>query len=122
MPEPVVEIAHIEVNQIDGTKATLQFNAATLDTFIAGLLAARERLTPAVPDRWALGQKCMALVDPHFGIELDMQTGGSLVHLRHPGLGWLHFVFPSGEAGMLVRIMSEHIAAARHGAQAGSAN
>jgi hypothetical protein len=39
--------------------------------------------------------------DPAFELEADQLAGDSLLHIRHPHFGWLHFIFSKAEAKKL---------------------
>jgi hypothetical protein len=48
-----------------------------------------------------------ALHDPRYATELHPFSGGTLLEIRHPSLGWMDFVLPSLERIRITRFLSE---------------
>ncbi|HKU70053.1 MAG TPA: hypothetical protein VJQ51_04375, partial [Burkholderiales bacterium] len=46
-------------------------------------------------------QKVVAAVNPSWRIEPDSMSQGMILHIRHSGFGWLHFLFPKEECARL---------------------
>lgn len=46
--------------------------------------------------------------NPRWCLQHEMLTGGSLLHLRHPGLGWLTFSLPMAERQKLANALILH--------------
>ena len=76
----------------------LQLDTAGLEGLMRGLAEIRAEMQPAVPPQWATGQAAAGTRSPAFVCEAEALHGGSLLHLRHPGYGWLHFAFPAAVA------------------------
>jgi len=51
------------------------------------------------------------LFGPHYSTELHEFSGGTLFEFRHPSLGWLDFLVPSAERGVIGRLLTEQEAA-----------
>jgi len=66
-------------------------------------------MIPEVERDCALGQKCNALGDPIWRTEPELMEGNSLLHVRHPGLGWLHFLIPKTEAEKLAGFLQAQV-------------
>lgn len=109
MPTLVATGITFTIKTVDGTDATLHFQAETLDRYIAELVLARSLLAPEHPPKWPSGQTVQGIIDPAWTTELDMGSMGSILHVRHPGLGWLHFLFPRHEAAHLVSLLTAQI-------------
>ena len=48
-----------------------------------------------------------ALHDPRYATELHPFSGGTLLEIRHPALGWMEFVLPSLERIRITRSLTE---------------
>jgi hypothetical protein len=57
----------------------------------------REQMTPAVPDEPPQLLAAQFLHAPRYRTVLHEFSGGTLIYLRHPALGWLPFLLPSAE-------------------------
>ncbi len=77
--------------------------APEIDGLIEQLMNARETLADAVPHGLDPGTRTAALVDPVWRIPKRLQDGDRALYLRHPGLGWLAFLFPEHEAEAISR-------------------
>lgn len=52
-----------------------------------------------VPQDYALGQICHTTVpNPGWATEPEALTGDSIIHLRDPRYGWLHYLIPREQA------------------------
>jgi hypothetical protein len=80
---------------------SLSMDARGLDGLLRNLAEVREAMAEQHPLDFALGQKVSALHNPRWVTEPDLMNWDSLVHLRHPGYGWLHFLIPKAEAAKL---------------------
>jgi hypothetical protein len=95
----------VEVQWVDEEKSRARFSLPGRDewkvehiTALMQLLAEiREAMTPAVPDEPPQLQVGHFLHAPRYRTILHEFSGGTLIHLRHPALGWLPFLLPSFE-------------------------
>ena len=62
-------------------------------------------MTPAVPAEFPTGCRFQARRDPRWATETETMRGDSVLHLRDPRFGWLHFVFPREMARKLGRLL-----------------
>jgi hypothetical protein len=83
----------------------LHLDAAKVDDLLARLGEFRASMEPETPRDFALGQKVGAIPDPRWVTEPDLMYGASLLHLRDPRFGWLHYLFPPHEARNLARLL-----------------
>ena len=87
-------------NKIDLT----ELSAAELDELIVQAGQRRADLEPKVseqpPDPWT------AIVNPSWSLSLVEQ--GSLLRMRHNGLGWICVVFPAKERAILLSALLQH--------------
>jgi hypothetical protein len=88
-------------------------SAADIDTLIMGLSRARASLTDGVPDELDPGANPLAIQDPKWrALPVMLPTGYSL-DLRHPGFGWIRFVFPQPQAQKIAHYLTSALPPAR---------
>ena len=83
-----------------------EWSAENVDALIRVLAEIRAEMSPPVateppqvhPD---------PLHDPRYVTELHTFSGGTLLEIRHPALGWMDFVLPSQERIRITRSLSE---------------
>jgi hypothetical protein len=80
-----------------------ELDAAEIEALIDQLAVARAALAPMVPADVDPGTRVRVLSDPRWVIPADDQYDGRVLALRHPGLGWLGFLFPRPEALQVAR-------------------
>ena len=88
----------------------LKLTTARVDALFKILGLLREHMVPAIQGQFAMGQKVEAILDPVWATEPDALAGDSLLHIRDPRYGWLHYLIPSVEAhklGDLLRAQAE---------------
>ena len=61
----------------------------------------RALMQPEVGTTWAPGQLFRAIIDPVWSTEPEVMEGNSVLHVRDPRFGWLHYVIPRHEARKL---------------------
>jgi hypothetical protein len=67
----------------------------------------RAEMSPAVPDDPPLLETVSALHDPRWWSNLEDMSGGSLLLIRHPALGWLPFLLPIESRTKMIEIFQE---------------
>ena len=90
-----------------GMGLTLPLNTGQVDDLIALLVRLRPDMTPPVPMTMPNTKTFKAVYDPEGSMATDGYGDSILLHLRHPGIGWLHFAFPLAQARAMGRIMRE---------------
>jgi hypothetical protein len=80
-----------------------------VDNFIDALWKWRSKMKPEQPNDIILGEKVTAIADPRWYSEGELKRGGSLLHLRHPGFGWLHFWLPKDDAARLAGFLQAQV-------------
>jgi hypothetical protein len=78
-----------------------QLDVAGVEKILENLGKLRSLMQPTIPADHAVGQKVTAVPDPRWVAELDVMRGDSLLHIRDPRYGWLHYLLPRREAGKL---------------------
>jgi hypothetical protein len=111
-PESVMY--HVAVEWLDEEKSRARFalpgraewRAEHVTAMIHVLAEIRSQMSPPVaaepPQLHA-----EALHDPRYATELHPFSGGTLLELRHPSLGWMDFVLPSRERIRISRLLVE---------------
>jgi hypothetical protein len=96
-----------------------EWSAQHVSDLIRILADIREEMTPAVSE--APPPVHEPLHDPRYATELHPFSGGTLLELRHPSLGWLEFVLPSLERKRISSSLAEQESAwQRHGTRRGA--
>lgn len=87
----------------------LRLDADGVDDILRNLGEFRARMKPEFPPKHALGQKVGAIADPAWATEPDLMRGHSLLHLRDPRYGWLHYLLPPHEATKLATFLNKQV-------------
>lgn len=107
--EPDRENVYLEM-RMDGVPLGHMFlTASDAENHIHGIAKHRAELVDEVSRELDPGSRIEAVVDPIWRTpksSLDQQ--GVVLVLRHPGLGWLSFLFPHNEAAALGRWLVDH--------------
>lgn len=93
-----------------------------VDALIALLGRLRAQLTPRVPIDPPTGENLEAMPDPHYRIGPEPLIQGSRLLLRHPGYGWLAFVFRPHELKNLHRLLTAQLESQESDAQGHAAH
>jgi hypothetical protein len=70
------------------------FGLQTIDEHFQKLGEFRANMKPEVPRTWAAGQTIHAVPDPAWMTEPDALMGNSILLIRDPRFGWLHYLIP----------------------------
>lgn len=87
----------------------LKLDARRLGELLQNLGEFRAHMKPEVPRDYALGQKVAVIQDPRWETEPDALIGNSLLHIRDPRFGWLHYMIPREQARKLVGILQAQV-------------
>jgi hypothetical protein len=79
--------------------------AAEMKELIHAFAQAGYELADRVPLTVDHGTKLAALVDPGWHFPGDVHPEGKVLALRHPGFGWLSFLFPYAEARAIAQML-----------------
>jgi hypothetical protein len=80
-----------------------------VERLLKTLADARGVMDPPVPADFALGQQFTAVQNPRWATEPDRLMGNSVIHVRDPRLGWLHYWIPREEARKLVAVLETQV-------------
>ena len=89
----------------------LLLDAAGVDDLLTNLGLLRASMKPEIAPTFDLGQKVGAISNPAWLTEPDLMLGQSLLHLRDPRFGWLHYLIPKEEAKKLADLLQNQAAA-----------
>lgn len=78
-----------------------RLDVSAVEHILRNLGEFRAQMTPEIAAHYAMGQRVAALPDPAWVTEPDLMFGHSLLHLRDPRYGWLHYLLPPPEAQKL---------------------
>jgi hypothetical protein len=84
-----------------------EWRAEHIDALMQALAEIREGMSPPVAEDPPQLREALALHDPRYRSELHPFSGGTLLSIRHPSLGWLPFLLPSVQRRHMVTILEE---------------
>lgn len=85
----------------------IQISVSELELMLENLGEFRALMQPEIPRSWPMGQKFEAVSDPMWVTEPEMMQGNSVVHIRDPRYGWLHYMIPREEAKKLAAYLQK---------------
>lgn len=83
-----------------------EWRAEHIDALIQILAEIRSEMAPPVSHEPPQVHSD-ALHDPRYATQLHSFSGGTLLEIRHPALGWMDFVLPSLERARITRFLTE---------------
>jgi hypothetical protein len=89
--------------------AALQMDALGIDGLLENLGDFRALMQPEVPKTFPMGQMVDAIPDPAWVTEPDAMLGNTVLHIRDPRYGWLHYVIPREEARKLASVLQNQV-------------
>jgi hypothetical protein len=84
-----------------------EWRAEHIDALMRALAEIRESMSPQVAEDPPELVQAQALHDPRYRTELHEFSGGTLLSIRHPSLGWLPFLLPSAQRRNIVTVLEE---------------
>lgn len=101
----------------------LKWTVAGVDDILKNLGELRASMPPEFPRGYDRGQKVSNCVpDPIWVTEPDAMMGNSLLHIRDPRYGWLHYLLPRDEAKKLGGYLQQQADEPPPGQHTGKAN
>jgi hypothetical protein len=83
----------------------LKLGIAGIEEILKNLGEFRAAMKPEIPRKFAMGQKVQAVASPVWTIEPEVTRSDSLLHIRDPRYGWLHYQLSRAEALKLVEFL-----------------
>jgi hypothetical protein len=99
------DLRHVTVVFPTVPRLALKLDVAGVEDLLRNLGDFRSSMNQQVPKTFELGQKVGAVPDPCWVSEPELMHGASLIHLRDPRYGWLHFLLPRPEAAKLGTVL-----------------
>lgn len=100
----------------------LRLDVSQVEDVLKNLGEFRASMAPEVPQTYAMGQKVGAVSNPAWVTEPDLMVGDSLLHIRDPRYGWLHYLIPREEARKLATFLQNQVEAEPPGTRQGKPN
>ena len=97
----------------------LKLDAQHVEEILKNLGEFRAHMKPEIPHDHAMGRKIEAVPDPKWVTEPDAMIGNSLLHIRDPRFGWLHYLIPRDEARKLGGVLQTQADAPPPGQESG---
>jgi hypothetical protein len=94
--------------QWHGPQGRVEITTEEMDHLIATLAGWRGTMEPQVPMEKpgpAPNGTYLVVTDPAYWVQPEVLNGDALMHLRHPNLGWLSFLFPRAESKRLSQLL-----------------
>ena len=95
---------------------SLPMKANEIEELVNALATLRRQMYPPVEDDLPTSKVYRGVADPKIICEKDELREAPLIHVRHPGIGWLHFGFSAKrarEVGAYLLAASEAVATSR---------
>jgi len=80
---------------------SVNLGANAIDPFTVSVATLRATMTPEIVRKLPDGQHPGGIVDPMWVVPSHPAAQEKVLFLRHPGLGWLSFLFPQAECRKL---------------------
>jgi hypothetical protein len=90
-------------------RVAIEWKTATVDDHLQKLGELRTQMKPEISRTFPFGQLVKTIPDPIFRTEPDAMTGDTLLHIRDPRFGWLHYLIPKQEARKLVTAIQNQV-------------
>lgn len=79
----------------------LKLSTDDVDSLLHALGGLRVEMQPAPPVEFPRGQQFVAAPYPAWATEIDALHGNSVLRLRDPRFGWLHYMLSKEQAGKM---------------------
>lgn len=100
----------------------LRCDLATVENIITAFGKMRATMLPEVAKDLPMGQRVEAVPQPLLATEPEIMLGNSLLHVRDPRYGWLHYVLPKEQAATLAGYLQAQVASPPPGLSGGKPN
>jgi hypothetical protein len=104
---------HVTVTFPTTPPVALQLDVAGIEDILKNLGDFRSVMWPEVTKIYRLGQMVKAIPNPIWATEPDAIEGNTLLHIRDPRYGWLHYMLPREEARKLAAYIQNQVESPR---------
>jgi hypothetical protein len=87
----------------------VRFAASELEQFIHQLASHRANMAEEVIRDLEIGSRLTTVIDPVWRGPREESPAGKRLAFRHPGLGWLSFLFATSEATAIAKYLAPHL-------------
>ena len=101
----------LEMTGDDGVTTKAELNAQDTQGLV-DLLGAVRQLTPGSVAEAPAEGVVQAVVDPAWAVPAVKAPQGRVLVVKHPGLGWMHFIFPEERAEQISKALAAELASA----------
>lgn len=96
-------------------RVVIRWTADQVDDHLRKLGELRTKMKPPHPRNFALGQVVRGIANAPWATETDTMLGNSILHIRDPRYGWLHFLFSKEDARKLATLLQKQVDSPRPG-------
>jgi hypothetical protein len=100
---------HVTVTFPTTPPVALQLDVGGIEDILTHLGDFRSVMWPEVTKIYRSGQPVKAIPDPLWMTEPDANEGNTLLHIRDPRYGWLHYMIPREEARKLAAYIQNQV-------------
>ena len=100
----------------------VKLSTEAVDDVLRNLGDFRAKMRPPPVSVWAPGQTFHAIANPRWMTEPEAMMGNSVLHIRDPRYGWLHYVLPRKGARKLAGLLAAQAGAPPPAAPTGKVN
>ena len=93
----------------------IRWTADQVDDHLRKLGELRTKMKPPHPRNFALGHVVRGIANAPWATETDTMLGNSILHIRDPRYGWLHFLFSKEDARKLATLLQKQVDSPRPG-------
>ena len=90
-------------------RVVIRWTADQVDDHLRKLGELRTKMKPPHPRNFALGQVVRGIANATWATETDTMLGNSILHIRDPRYGWLHFLFSKEDARELATLLQKQV-------------
>ena len=105
---PAEDRKSVRVSLKDDAPPATDWSLTDVEMMLKALRSLRVLLEPGVHSEFPPRQRAEGVIEPNWSTEPELLTGRSILHLREPGYGWLHFVLPRADARRLAAELNAH--------------
>ena len=99
------ELSTLTISFPTDPPVALVLDAAAVSELIEGAGQVRAKMATPHSEDWQAGQMVDAVLDPRWYSEPDALLEESLLHIRDPRYGWLHYALPRQSAKALGKLL-----------------
>jgi hypothetical protein len=99
----------VQIDVKEKALAHILLSGPDAEAFINEVAKQRSALAEGVIPDLDPGYRVTAMVDPTWRMPNHRIQQGRILHVRHPGMGWLTFVFPEKQAAQIAEWLTKDL-------------